>query len=234
MEDMAEKSSVVDEALDGVRTLFGRLGEFFHIFDLSFLVAGATTFGALAVLYMRLGFTGTFPFSDWVAGFALIIACYVCGLISFSLGRLLNGMLFRRRVLGYLKKALAGQRLRGELIEQFAKAEMPDFPPWRLYIRLWQQLAEKHPHSIAFTHLSRYWAMAATYDGVAVSLLVWAAALLPVQVLGARLLSPRMAVAVIAALVVASVLCLRQGGKYYEFQVEDLVAALAVMKSSID
>lgn len=51
---MAENAELVDDAAGGLRAVFGRLGEFFDIFDLFFLVAGATTLGALSVLYNRL------------------------------------------------------------------------------------------------------------------------------------------------------------------------------------
>jgi hypothetical protein len=231
---LTDKPSLIDEATDGARTLFGRLGEFFHIFDLSFLVAGATTFGAIMALYHRLRFSDTFPLSGWMAGFALVIACYVCGLISFSLGRTLNALLFRRRALDRLKVVLTAQRLRGALIEQLSQTQNPDFPVWRLYARLWQVMADKYPRSRAYGHLSRYWAMAATYDGVAASLLLWIVVLIPVEQLGPPFLSFSLSLIAISALAMASVLCFWQGAKFYEFQVEDLVAALAVMGSSID
>src|SRR5688572_14068943 len=101
---MPDPPSVAGEAAEGVRSLFSRLGEFFHIFDLSFLVSGATTLGALLFLRYRLGFSAEFPFSGWIVGFGLIIISYVCGLVSFSAGRALNSQLFRKRVLAtYLR-----------------------------------------------------------------------------------------------------------------------------------
>jgi hypothetical protein len=147
----------------------------------------------------------------------------------------LNGKLFRRTALANLKAAVVGQGLTGEAVRKFLDSEEPTgFPLWRLYIRLWQQLAYKHPHSVAFHHLSRYWAMAATYDGVAVSLMVWTIVVTPVDLFGSVYLSLPLTLVVMLALLFASLLCLRQGAKYYEFQVEDLVAALAVAQSRID
>jgi hypothetical protein len=232
---MTDKRGLADEAAEGVRTLFSRLGEFFHIFDLSFLVSGVLTLSALIFLFMRLGFRLELPFAGWVSGLALIIVAYVCGLVSFALGRSLNGKLFRRTALANLKAAVVGQGLTGEAVRKFLDSEEPTgFPLWRLYIRLWQQLAYKHPHSVAFHHLSRYWAMAATYDGVAVSLMVWTIVVTPVDLFGSVYLSLPLTLVVMLALLFASLLCLRQGAKYYEFQVEDLVAALAVAQSRID
>ena len=103
---------------------------------------------------------------------------------------------------------------------------------WRLYIRLWQELAHKHSRSVAFTHLSRYWAMAATFDGVGVSLLIWALSLLAATCIGTPLIGIIPAIACAILLLLGSVICFRQGGKYYEFQIEDLVAALAVARGA--
>ncbi|MCH9647566.1 MAG: hypothetical protein K0U98_04960 [Deltaproteobacteria bacterium] len=243
---MSEKKGVVDEAASGVAVMFGRLGEFFHIFDLSFFVAGASTVGALLFLGWRsasstvadlplLVWLSGIP-SGWRAGLALMIACYICGLATFSLGRALNGQLFRRQVLQKtLTQALKGQQLKGPIVANFLDGKAPkQFPRWRLYIRLWQQLAANHSQSVAFTHLSRYWAMAATYDGVAASLLVWAMVVSPITGLGLRPFQLWPSVAAMVALACGALLCFRQGGKYYEFQIEDLVAALAVMKKEVD
>jgi hypothetical protein len=231
---MADDSNLAEDAVKGLSSLFGRLGEFFHIFDLSFLVSGATTLGALAILGARLGLSVSIPIG-WILCFALIIAAYVCGLISFAAGRLLNGILFRRGVLNKFRSALIGQNLQGSVIATYLQRGEPGgYPLWRLYIRLWQQLAAKQPTSVAFHHLSRYWAMAATYDGVAISLIFWAASITPLPILGRSFLSPSLTLVAMAVLLMAAMACLQQGAKYYEFQIEDLVASLAVMNSSID
>ncbi len=231
---MAGKPSLVEEVGDGIRTIFSRLGEFFHIFDLSFFVAGASTVGALAVLSWRLKVTQkiSISISGWLGVLSFIIACYICGLVVFSLGRSLNRKMFRQKVIKtYLSEALIGQQLRGEVIDEFKEGKAPpEFPQWRLYIRLWQELAARHSQSVAFSHLSRYWAMAATYDGVAASFLVWVVAIIPLKAFGQLVLDPWPGWVAVAALIGASLQCFRQGGKYYEFQVEDLVAALAVMR----
>lgn len=236
---MPDSPSVAGEAAEGVRSLFSRLGEFFHIFDLSFLVSGVTTLGALLFLHYRLGFSAHFPVSGWITGFGLIMAAYVCGLVSFSAGRALNTKIYRKRRISYLTYALIDQKLQGRFVEHvtefFQRNNKNDqWRLWRLYARLWQQLAEKHPNSAAFRHVHRYWAMAATYDGVAVSLLVWAIAVAPIPLFGNSFLPLKLALLASAVLIASALLCLWQGAKYYEFQIEDLVAALAVMGSTVE
>ena len=130
-----------------------------------------------------------------------------------------------------LRQALDVHGLSDPTIERYLSAG--ESVLWRLYIRLWQELAHKHSHSIAFTHLSRYWAMAATFDGVGVSLLLWAASLLAASCIAPPLIGIIPAGACAILLFLGAIVCFRQGGKYYEFQVEDLVAALAVARTSV-
>jgi hypothetical protein len=171
---MADSKGLIDDAADGLKSLLGRLGEFFHIFDLSFFVAGAVSFGAISFLFIKLGLVGAFSFAPWVAGLAIVIACYVCGLVCFSLGRPLNRVLFRRRVLdNLLHRSIKVHQLTFPRMSSYLESGNEEL--WRLYIRLWQQLAAKHARSVSFSHLSRYWAMAAIYDSLAVALLFWAA-----------------------------------------------------------
>jgi hypothetical protein len=224
---MSDTTGLVDETAQGLRSVLGRLGEFFHIFDLSFFVAGAVSVGALCFLFVKLDLLGNFPFAPWVAGLSLIIACYVCGLICFSVGRPINRLLFRRRVLkSLMRPSIQVHQLGFSWMPVYLQAA--DDELWRLYIRLWQELAAKHARGVAYSHLSRYWAMAATYDSLAVSLLIWAGVLGYVGACESPPPSGWQAIVAVAILLGSAWRALSQGGKYYEFQVEDLVAALAV------
>lgn len=189
---MPEKTDLVNDVSGGARALLGRLGEFFHIFDLSFIVSGASTLGALVVMLWRLEVSLASHLSGWVQAAVLIISCYICGLLSFSLGRAINQWWFRRTTLDrHLRNAIEGQALTGSTSKAFEDNKGKGaFPLWRLYLRLWQQLAAERPQSVAFGHLARYWAMAATYDGLAASLLVWAAVIAPFAGLGREVLTP--------------------------------------------
>lgn len=114
-------------------------------------------------------------------------------LVSFSFGRALNSLLFRRGVrVNRFKDALRDRDFRN-----------PD-----------------------------NWAMAATYDGLAASFLVWGVVLMPIQFMGSTLLEARRAFVAMAVAIAAAILCLKEGGKHYGFQVEDLIAALSVQQSS--
>ncbi|HVR09632.1 MAG TPA: hypothetical protein VMW75_16420 [Thermoanaerobaculia bacterium] len=231
---MAETPSAAKQVAEGLRSILERIGAFFHIFDLSFFVSGSLTFGALAFLYVMAGAPRKFPFADWVGVIALVVCCYVCGLISFAAGRAVNGRLFRSRTLETrLGEALSKHNVSSPLIDRYlgkAPAAAPRGDPWRLYIRMWAEIAHTRPQSAGYNLLSRYWVMAATYDGVAISFVVWALVVLLLAdgAIAQRPFTMLFAAGSAALLCCLALLAFRQGANYYEYQIEDLVAEFAV------
>lgn len=231
---MTEGKSAAQETAQGLRDIFERIGEFFHLFDLSFFVSGFMLFGALSFLYLKLQLSLTFPFPNWVAVVTLIINVYVCGLLAFAGGRLLNGKLFRPRVLHRtLSQAIELHDLNSGAIKTYL-GDGSIRRVWRLYIRMWSEVAHRYPTSIAYRLLSRYWVMAATYDGVGVALFVWAIVMFSLQFAIVPIpLSPWFANIAAALLFGGGILALQRGAAYYEYQVEEVVAQLATMKSPL-
>lgn len=45
---------------------------------------------------------------------------------------------------------------------------------WRLYVRLWAEIRHSDSVTPSLQLLKRYWVMAATYDGIAISMALWA------------------------------------------------------------
>lgn len=232
---MAEEKSAGGDIASGLRSIFDRIGEFFHIFDLSFFVSGFMTFAAFAFLYNMMQYPRHFPFDPWVGVLALIVACYVCGLMCFAAGRWLSGKTFRRQTLGrYLPQALAAHGLDGDAtIASYNSQTSGGF--WRLYIRMWSEVADKNSAPVIRHHLMRYWAMAATYDGLAASFVVWAVVLFTAQFQTVAPVPlghiPGSAGAIIS--LCAALLAFSRGASFFEYQIEDLVAHFAVARNPL-
>jgi len=235
------------ELTSGLASVFERIGEFFHIFDLSFFVAGASTLAALVFsyvnfVYFRLPKDKTFTLEGWMWVVATIVASYICGLISFAGGRFISetlfGFLLRKNV---LKKTLL-QAISDHKLNKHPKLQ--SYVPGtddngcgtslekstlnRLYIRMWSEVAHSNDAPLFWHHLTRYWAMTATYDAVAFSLIVWAVSLLAVGFSLERDVygyGPCVAGAAISFMAV--LISFYRGTKYYTYQVEDLVAHFA-------
>lgn len=231
---MAGEKSPTAEVAGGLRSIFERVGEFFHIFDLSFFVGGAMTLGALAFVYFQMKYPREFPFAPWVGVLAVVVACYVCGLIAFAVGRELSRHTFRRHtLLRTLPLALEAHNLRDEIITSYTVSESPRL--WWLYIRMWSEIVHENSPPAVLHHLMRYWAMAATYDGVAFAFIVWAFALVAVQFDSVAPEPLGRGVGTVGALLClcAAFFAFRRGANYYEYQIEDVVAHFAVVRCSL-
>lgn len=222
---MAKEEDLTKEVVGGVRGLFDRIGEFFHLFDLSFFVSGAATFAAAAYWYLRQTGQPTFPaLPTWAQVISIIVACYICGLLSFAAGRF-SARLWRRTLFWrknyfpiFLKETIEAHDAASEDIARYLDGTEK---PWRLYERLWVDLRESREHGASFSLLNRYWVMAATYDGIAISSLVWAVVLFfEPPVTEKALVFPILAAA-------SSGLSFWQGHNYFKYQVHEIAATLA-------
>lgn len=232
---MADERSASKDLAEGARSILERVGEFFHIFDLTFFVAGTVSLGAAVFLASRTGHFVPHPIEGWFEGIALLVACYTCGLMAFAIGRLINGAMLRRRTLhSTLLPAIRRHGLMSPSVEQYVESG-EESGEWRLYIRIWQDIVHERPRSVALSHLSRYWAMAAIYDGLGTAFLAWFGAVAlstcP-RIVEHSLGWPR---ASLLAVVFASLAyaAFRQGAKFFEYQIEDLVAAAAASKATV-
>jgi hypothetical protein len=233
---MPDDKKPTEEIAQGLRSIFDRIGEFFHLFDLSFLVSGASTFAAAAFFYIRAGYSREFPFAQWVGVGAVIIGSYICGLLAFAAGRWLNGKVFRRTLLERrLKEAINIHGLKSPIISLYLGQQPVRAGVWRLYIRMWSEIAQSQSGSVTFQNLSRYWVMAATYDGVGFSLLLWGGVLLLTgcELFVQHTLSARLSIFGALVAWLFALVAFKRAADYYEYQIEDVVASLAAARQKV-
>lgn len=231
--------NALKEVGEGFKSILERIADFFDIFDLSFIVSGATTATALAFWVWRAEIVAPPIPTGWLAGVGLIIGCYVLGLVCFALGRWIRmGFTTRRSARKFDKKfreILAGHGLETESPFAAYLARENSRGIWRLYVRLWAELRMTADLVPSFSLLRRYWVMAATYDGGAIALIVWAGVIMACAfgLSDEHQISPTVALPTAGVLIVAAVACLREAGRYVKYQVEELVASIAAKRSRV-
>lgn len=246
----------MNETAQSLQALLGRIGAFFDIFDLSFVVSGASSLAALLLVYKLHG-PSTFP--DWLAnvygGVLLVLSCYVLGMLSFVLGRLLRRILLRllsgksfsqrlaQGVADAMKQhdlrpkdedqsTLAGCiRLLEPLQDPKLRGKRPDpqaqSAALRLYTLMWTQIRQQSDLTPSHILLSRYWVMAALCDGMVVSSVLWLGVLLSSLHRLEALQLVFLARLGVAMASLATLLFLREAERYAAVQVDDLVSTLA-------
>ena len=232
----AESKGALKEVGEGFKAILERIADFFDIFDLSFIVSGATSAAAIAFWGWRAQIQIPSLPQNWITGVGLVIGSYVLGLVCFALGRWVRmGCRWRDAENSFYTQflgVLRGHGLATELPFSEYLARLSDRGDWRLYVRLWAEVRDSPSLPSSFSLLRRYWVMAATYDGLAIALMLWALAFLACAfgVGGANLIDGWMAYPTTAVLVVASVACIREANRYVDYQIEELVASVAAIR----
>lgn len=241
---------------EALKLIFSKVAGFFDIFDLSFFVSGITSAAAIAAFLHLAGVTVTTILASKIGIFLAALASYSLGLVSFALGRQ-----FQRAVsLVQNKKELkvAEEQFR-ETLKAHGLAEQQPFKNYlpkekeeseekkkskeeekeesnriqALYTRLWAEIRHSDQISASLELLNSYWVKAATYDGLAVSFLLWSAVFLcntfgwVVQNCLGRPISAFLATFFLGA----SLTCLKEARRYREYQAKELVATIAAIRS---
>lgn len=225
----------MNELAEALRTIFGKISAFFDLFDLSFFVSGAVSLCAFIFWLQLAGRSLPIEPQGWLSVLAIILGCYINGLFCFAAGRWLHRIRQRKTI-----EHSNAQFLR--ILKAHGLAKKKPFSDYlgrshyngirRLYILLWAEIRQMDQLSPSLSLLNRYWVMAATYDGLAVALLVWAFVFIHWST-GYGIttkLNSFTGVAIIIALLGMAYRCFMESERLVENQREELVATIVVLK----
>ncbi|MBN2439764.1 MAG: hypothetical protein JXJ04_00405 [Spirochaetales bacterium] len=233
----------MERFLDILKSITIKIGDFFDIFDLSFFISGFASVGALIVWINLFGSTQIKELINPtnINIFVIIIACYIIGLINFASGR--NIRIWFLKLVAKLRKEKYYTQLKSIIIshkldkhesykEYLTDNKKLNQNMWRLYIRLWAEIRENSNLLLSYNLIRRYWVLAAIFDGLMMSLFLWVVVLIywifQPPVIG--LLSPSIGWPLVGIIFIVSLFCSREAYRYAKFQMEELVATLALKK----
>jgi hypothetical protein len=225
----------MEDIVKSLSSIFDKISEFFDLFDLSFFISGAITTSAILFWMHLAGNNPLIGIGGWMSVLGIVITFYVSGLICFAAGRWIRtGILsksYSHKFDNRFKEVLNDHSL--TYLEPF-RDYLSDQPEKkrgikRLYTRLWAEIRHRQDLIPSYSLLKRYWVMAATYDGVAMSLIIWVAVFVA-WCIGFGIkekLKWGLGVPAIGVLVFASLASFREASRYGEYQVEELIASIA-------
>jgi len=155
----------------GVQKIVDRIAEFFTIFDFSYFISGITT---LAVICYGLWETNLFiPFNNaFYNVIGCIIASYVCGLLSFVVGKYLRKKYIDKQekcgmsrfmycfteAMSYVKK------------QEYKKEDYRNDVDCKIfYTEMWMHLRQNKEAAPTLAFLNKYWVLQAIYEGLMAS-----------------------------------------------------------------
>lgn len=201
--------------------LSDKLVELLEVFDLSFVISGAVGMGAILVavgVEMSTLLDASAPV--FIGG---VVAAYFLGLSCFAMGRRIRGRLpgavVPAQQLAAAADGLAEVDALGDL---FVDGRLLAGAQNLLYDRLWVHVRTLPELSASFALLKRYWILAATFDGLAIAVLLWNA---PAAV--ALKGGGSVGWAVVSLLtVVLSAFAFAQANEYRRYQAAELLATV--------
>jgi hypothetical protein len=221
---------------EALKLIFGKIGDFIDIFDLSFFISGfAVATAVLLHLHLHV-VTNIQSVGGKTLVFVFVLACYIFGLICFATGRWI-----RMSLVPFIMRQKRSQKFDEMFTNALAGHQLLDKSPykeylgnteyrgvWRLYIRLWADVRHNSDLDQSSQVLRRYWVMAATYDGLIVALIVWSLFFVNLAFNNNHVFANKMLlISGSACLLFIAVLCMREAGRFVKYQVEELVATIA-------
>jgi hypothetical protein len=217
---------------DALRSILDKLSQFLDLFDLSFLLSGAATGSAICYLAHRSGIPFPIPSAGWQQVAAIVVFSYVSGLASFALGRW-------PRTVGK-RRERSFDALFSVVLAAHGLSDVPSFKAyldqvavrgsWRLYVRLWAEIRVLPSAAPTLALLNRYWVMAAMYDGLFVAAILWTGAIASGTFWFRHDFDYVTGTGVCVALLLVACGSYREAGRYFHYQVEELVAAVATAR----
>lgn len=237
------------EFSEALKEILAKIGDFFSVLDLSFFVSGSVCFAALVFLWAKINEVKLIDVHSFFNGFiiiAVILACYVLGLICFASGRWIRGRvknydrLLNQRLCILTKvhglsdkkpfKEYFDRRRNEYKNDDLASYSEKDIYLLRLYIRLWAEVRQQENLAPSLYMINQFWVKAATYDGLAMSLIIWSIVILILKYY--QELTLGLTIILFVSFIIFAVACFKEAERYVFFQLEELVATLAYQKST--
>lgn len=167
----------------GFSKIIDRISGILNFFDFSFIVSGLLTYGI--ILYTADSIISV-NFQNYNPGLIVIVSIvlvYICGLMSFSIGKFLKNVINKKYFNGVFKETLAFINSKppqnNDEITEYSN-EITEYSKMNekcykiIYSKMYMELRHCEEAKETITHLNRLWMMEAVYEGLFVSFILGA------------------------------------------------------------
>lgn len=165
--------------LFGIEKFTEPLGKALSVFDFSYFISGAVTMGFVALDMHYYGHNGPYILGGWLGIVLLVLATYVCGLMSWSIGKTIRWWILR--LILWKKDPVSEdfERIYRESRfvfgnERTQQAENTDLSMKHKidYTSMWIELEKNEMAAPRLAYMNRMWVMTAVFEGLITSWIV--------------------------------------------------------------
>lgn len=222
----------------GLNKIIDALGNAFSVFDFSFFISGAVTLGFIALDLHYYGHDGILQLQGWVSVLIYILAIYVCGLMSWSVGKLMRWGILRliwgkEGIRKDFEKVYNDTQNNNTKGQQDATQVTTGNESNRVsYTKMWIDIEKKPELASKLSSLNKMWVMVAVFEGLACSWMVGILVYLDGWLVGGWLINDSILLKLVPLLVliVMIVVCLHRATCYSRDLIKDVVTTYNNLK----
>ena len=165
--------------IPGLNKIADALGNAFSVFDFSFFISGAVTLGFILIDMHYYGYNAIFHLRGWIGGLVYILAIYICGLMSWSIGKLIRWAVLRLMwgkdgINADFEKVFkeAQDANRCDKKDSGSGEKEDDTHKSIFYTKMWIEIEKDSKLIGKLSSLNRMWVMVAVFEGLSFSWLV--------------------------------------------------------------
>lgn len=215
----------------GLNKIVDALGNAFSVFDFSFFISGALTLGFIALDLHYYGHDGILQLQGWTSVLIYILAIYVCGLMSWSVGKLMRWGLLRLiwgkdGVRKDFEKVYNDTQNCNTNGQQDATQVTTGNESSRVnYTKMWIEIEKKPELASKLSSLNKMWVMVAVFEGLACSWMVGILVYLDGWLVGEWLINESISLKLVSLLVliVMIAVCLHRATCYSRDLIKEVV-----------
>lgn len=222
----------------GLNKVIDALGNAFSVFDFSFFISGAVTLGFIALDLHYYGHDGILQLQGWTSVLIYILAIYVCGLMSWSIGKLMRWGLLRliwgkdgvRKDFEKVYNDTQNNNTKGQ--QDATQVTTGNESNRVSYTKMWIDIEKKPELASKLSSLNKMWVMVAVFEGLACSWMVGILVYLDGWLVGGWLINDSILLKLVPLLVliVMIVVCLHRATCYSRDLIKDVVTTYNNLK----
>ena len=227
----------------GLNKIVDSLGNALSVFDFSFFVSGAVTLGFIALDLHYYGHNEILQLQGWTSVLIYILAIYVCGLMSWSIGKVMRWCVLRllwgkdgirkdfyERYVKVAENSTSVQKEKRKSNGQDDRFFDVEYPT------IWVVIGGRPDLADRFSSLNKMWVMVAVFEGLAFSWLVGILVYMDGWLVGKWIKTESILYNIVPLLVLVGLIvaCLHRATRYSQDLIKDVVSTYNYVINSKD